>query len=463
VAAAPRVFARNAVLPAVVAGLIAAAWLNQGTTLPETEAIAATLAASPNGSALLRARFPFLFLYRQTHDQELYFAFARATRGLPYDRASLVERGETVLDRAPEADGRWHRPYVEVPTEYPALLLPFMIAPSFVAATLAGYGHLFSVVMAACLLAGAWLAVASRPDRDGQRRAWWSLCALLLAQGALAVQKLDAVPALFVAGALWALVRRRPATAGVALGLAVAAKLVPVLLVAPIVAADLAYWRDRRVAARGAAGFVAALGVAMAPMLLPPQGLLDMVRYHGARGLQIESTWGALLGAWRAVAGTADPTRLTFGSYNLDGGLAPFFARASTPASVLAIAAITVWLARAPAPRDDAARTERIALALLASLVALWMTSKVFSPQYMTWALPAVLAVPGLVGRRLVALLVAAMAVTQLYLRGYYDYVTDLRPLGVATLLVRLAILAAFALVIAAGLRASRARAEVAS
>jgi len=225
-----------------------------------------------------------------------------------------------------------------------------------------------------------------------------------------------------------------------------------VLLVAPLVAVDWAFWRQRRNAARGAAGFAVALGLAMAPMVFPPDGIRDVLRYHGERGLQIESTWGVLIAAWRLVTGTAAPTRQTFGSYNLDGGAASLFAAASTFATLVAIGAIAAWLARAPAPVDERARRERIALALLMSLVALWLTTKVFSPQYMTWALPIVLAVPGALGRRIAWLLGTAMVVTQVYLRGYYDYVTDLRPLGVVSLVARLAILVALAWVLARAL-----------
>jgi uncharacterized membrane protein len=316
--------------------------------------------------------------------------------------------------------------------------------------------------MAACLIAAAWLALRARgagPEAD--RASWWMMCALLLAQGGLAIQKLDAVPALLLAATTWAIATRRPATAGAALGLAAAAKLVPVLLVAPMVAAGLPFWRDRRAAVRGLVAFAGSLGLAMAPMVFPPQGMLDVLRYHGQRGLQIESTWGVLISAWRVVAGTATPTHLAFGSFNLEGGAAPAFAKLSTVATLLAIGAVTVALARLPAPADEGARRDRIALALLASLAALWLTSKVFSPQYLTWAMPIVLAVSPGIGRRLTWLLVAAMAVTQLYIRGYYDYVTDLRPIGVATLVVRLAILAAFTAIAVRALAAAPVRREV--
>jgi hypothetical protein len=442
-------------LPLAVAAVVAAGWLNQGRSLAETEAIAAEIAADGGGHAADRARYPLLFLYRRSQDEELYFADARAIRGLPYDRARLVDRGETHLSRAPAADGRWHRPYAEVSLEYPSAMLPFMLLPSFVAADFTAFARVFGALMAACLVGAAWLAIHAGPGLDAReaRAKGWTFVALLLAQGGLAVQRLDAVPALFLAWALWAVAGRRPAQAGVAMGLATATKLVPVLLVAPLVAADGGWWRGRRTWTRALLGLAVAGGIAFAPMVFPPDGLVEVLAYHAGRGLHVESTWGALLGAWRLAAGNAAPTSLSFGSYNFgDAGAAALFARLAMPATLAGIALLSVVLARsagkgAGADREEGGRRDRAALALLAGLAVLWLTAKVFSPQYLTWAMPLVLAVSGARGRALAWLLGAAMLVSQIYLRGYYDYVYELRPLGVVTLLVRLGVLVAFAAV----------------
>jgi hypothetical protein len=111
------------------------------------------------------------------------------------------------------------------------------------------------------------------------------------------------------------------------------------------------------------------------------------------------------------------------------------------------MAALAIWLARAPQPHEKAARRDRLALALLAGLSGLWLSSKVFSPQYLTWAMPIVLAVSGKRGRTLTWLLFATMAVTQIYLTGYYGEVIHRSVVGVGSLLVRLLLLGAFAAV----------------
>jgi hypothetical protein len=113
------------------------------------------------------------------------------------------------------------------------------------------------------------------------------------------------------------------------------------------------------------------------------------------------------------------------------------------------------WVVRRRGPRDEPSKAHdpepsRIACAALTSLVVLWLTGKVFSTQYMTWGLPVVLAIPGVLGRRLSWLLLAAMAATQLYVCGHSELVVQGRALGLLNLGVRQALL------VAAGLLAAR-------
>jgi hypothetical protein len=196
----------------------------------------------------------------------------------------------------------------------------------------------------------------------------------------------------------------------------------------------------------------AGLGLGFVPMaMLSPDALADVLRYHSVRGLHIESTYGALIAIVDAVGGHAPGATLSFGSFNLDGPLPAALARASSFFLVASLAALTFGIARAPAT-DDRGRADRIALALLGGVGCVWLFGKVFSPQYMTWAIPLVLAVSAPLGKKLTWALVAAMAVSQLYLRGFYDYVTSEHALGVATLALRLSILVVMAFLIVRGL-----------
>ncbi len=441
-------------LPFAVACLLACVWLNQGRSLADTDALAAEIAANPEAHALDRARFPLLFLYRRSNDEELYFNVANAIRGVPYDRVMMTGQraaGPESFRRMPETDGRWHRPYVEVPLEYPAVMLPFVILPDLLAGeSFDRFAKLFGLLMSACLLAAAAFAIRAQPWRASPlraRQAWWMIAALFLAQGGLAIQRLDAVPALFLAIALWAAAKRRPATLGVAMGLAIAAKFVPALLLPPLLCADRATWRSPRALGRLVAGLAASCALGLAPMLFPPDALAEVLRYHAQRGLHVESTYGTLLGLYRLACGTATPSTLSFGSYNLDGAAADTLAKLALPLMAVGVGAVALHAWRAPAPADDRARADRLVSTLLATLAVLWLTAKVFSPQYMTWAIALAPALSGRRGCLAFALLAASMAVTQLYLRGYYDFVADQRALGVLTLVLRLATLGALLVV----------------
>jgi hypothetical protein len=436
--------------PFAVACFVAAVWLNQGDSLARYQTHAAEAAADPSVFSLERLRLPFRFAYRRSADEELYYATANAIRGRPADTALLLDkRGQTPepFQRFPPADGAWHRPYAEVPLEYPAPMLPFILAPSFLAASFDGYGPIFGVLMAAALLCAGWVAINARPGapvtspafqpKDVAAR-WWTFAALLLAQGGLAVQRLDAVPALFIALGFWATVRKRAFAGGLAFGLAAAAKLVPIVLVPLVIAADRASFAERRTRVRFGGGLGAGLVLGLGPMIaLAPGALGQVLGYHAQRSLHMESTMGTLLGLARLVSGQRVPAVLSHGSFNLEGGAADVLTLLTSPLLALGISALCVFLGRAKAATDEEMRADRIALALLGGSAIVWLCGKVFSPQYLTWGIPLVVAIPGRARMGIATVAVFVMAITQLYLRGYYDAVVAQSAPGVLTLVVR--------------------------
>jgi hypothetical protein len=450
-------------LPFLVACAIAMIWLNQG--MKHSQALDRVAAiADPLHHPLEGVRYVGILLYMRSRDEEIYYAVASAIRGLPYDHERLFDRGSGTpasFDRAPpKEDGRWHRPYTEVPIEYNAALLPFVLLPSFFAGTdFATYARIFSVLMAALLLGAAALAIRAQPSRDARER-WIAMAWMLLGLGSLAVQRLDAVTAFLVALTLWAAAERRPAALGAALGLATATKLLPVLFLAPLIAADKEAWTKPKTRVRAAVAFAAIATIGFAPMLLPVDGLLGVLRYHSERGLQVESASAVLLETWRLLEGTAVPAIFSYGSFNVEGTAATVLARLSTPIMLVMIAALTVALARAPAARDDAARRDRLALALLAALCVLWLSAKVFSPQYLTWGMALVLAVSGKLGKRLTWLFFAVLLATQVVLCGLYVLVVQITPVGQASLCLRLGLLVVFTIVVVRGFLTATPRAD---
>jgi uncharacterized membrane protein len=342
----------------------------------------------------------------------------------------------------PPADGRWHAPYLEVPMEYPPLDLPFILAPRALVSTFSGFGYVFGAVMGLCLLGAIAAAIGAAKhggaDQGEVEQKWLLAMLLLLAQGALAIQRLDAVVALFLGAAMLAAATRRPLALGLALGLAGAAKVLPLVVLPAVVAADWGAYRQRGSLLRLAAGVTTALAIGFGPLLIVPRAGIAMLRYHAARGLNVEATLGIALGVIRALSGNRQPAPASFGSQNLEGAGADLLARLALPLLVACSAWLVWYLARTPrSGAPPGARVTRIASSALAATAIAWLTSKVLSPQYLTWAIPLVLAVPGRPGRRLAWTTLAAMAVTQLYTRGFYDRVVEQAPIALLTVVTR--------------------------
>jgi hypothetical protein len=469
-------------VPALV---VACLWLNQGVSRAHLEVMRAEIFPAPSEHLARVAWYPLAFAYHRAIDEQMYFETAGVILGAEADRTWLAQsRGkvsEAFAVPLPPADGRWHAPYTEVPLEYPPIGLPALLLPRLVASSFEGYARLFGLEMGLCLVGAFALAFATlrrggASEREIARRGWLA-AGLLLAEGSLAIQRLDAMTALFLALLLHAAVVRRHALFGLGGGLAVAAKLIPAIVLPSLMLADHAAWRSKDGAgpvprnhdpgngrARGALAFAFALALGLGPLALAPGAFRAIVGYHATRGLQVESTLGIAWGTLRALVGEAAPATYSFGSLNFDDPVANLLAKGTT-ALTLGVAA---WLgsralrasrAAEPAragsdlpsdlpPQDDddvSGRARRLALTLLAAVVLLWLTGKVFSPQYMTWALPLVLAIPGKDGAKLVWALIATLTLTQIYMRGYYPAIIAQEAIGLATLLVRQAMLVAIA------------------
>jgi hypothetical protein len=235
-----------------------------------------------------------------------------------------------------------------------------------------------------------------------------------------------------------------------------------------------------------AIGAAIGLVVGLGPMLVLGRASLPLLlTYHSARGLHVESTLGVVYGATKAALGMREGGRMDYGSFNFHGPVSQALARASTALTV-GLAGLVLHAAWRSGSGSDAAarartegeeraeleareasdgtgaraRTERIVLAALAMTTALWLGGKVFSPQYLTWALPLVIAVPGRAWRRVALAFGVILVLSQVYLRGFYDHVYNQWPAGVLTMVVRLVVLVAFLVFVVRRLKALRAPAS---
>lgn len=427
-------------------------WLNHSLGGRDWEAFRDRTLAAPASHPLDAVRYPFMFLYRRAPDEALYYATASAILGRPCEIDTSAIRGDSPLPPlGTPGDGVLRVPYAEVPLEYPPPNLPLVVLPRLVTHAFATYAYVFGALMAALLLGAAMLgsgigAKASRqprPEVDQAERVF-GFGLLLLAHGAISIQRLDALVALLLVLMVRAAVRRDDARLGLWAGLVGATKFVPILVLPVLLVASGV--RGGKRLATVALGAGVGLFLGLGPMIVLGRESLPMIlSYHSARGLHVESTLGVVYGAVKWVLGQPEASHLDYGSFNFPGRFPGLLGKAAMPLT-LALVGFVGYASR-PAPKADDAevdeekRVTRIVLAALAATTALWLGGKVFSPQYLTWALPLAVAVPGRAWIRVSFVLGLVVLVSQIYLRGYYDHVYNQWPAGVITMVVRLGLL----------------------
>jgi hypothetical protein len=329
--------------------------------------------------------------------------------------------------------------------EYPPLFVPLLLLGGSPAQQ-SSFVVQFAMIMALLMVtAGAVCAVAAA---DGVSR-WrpyvvgglFALFVLLL--GPISANRYDAAVALVLAVALFFMLRQNWTAAGVALGLGFALKITPAVLL-PIV---LILSPPRR-AVRALAGFVVA---AVIPFLwvLGLEGssgaaLGRMLGYHLSRPLEIESVLATPL--WIArLAGMPITVGLRAGSQVIESGVANAIATASALV-LLATLGVTFWMVWRR--RGTILANPRfIALAVLATILGSLAGSKVLSPQYFVWIIPAVALVS--VDRKVLGALVGgALALTQVLFPANYWAFANLQLAGPIVLVIvrNLLVVAAFAL-----------------
>jgi hypothetical protein len=323
-------------------------------------------------------------------------------------------------------------PYRDFPFEYP----PLALAPIGIAG---GSALTLALLMLAALLVAQWCAAAIAGPS-----AAWLVAASPLLTGALVRTHFDALPAAIVAGALLAFVRDRPRWGFALLAVGAMTKLYPVLIV-PVAAAWLVSRGRRRDAAQGVAIAAAICAIVLLPFA--GQGLVDTVRFHLDRPVQIESAPAMVSMALGGVQVTGDPViHDRFKSNGVTGGHT--YAVELLFVTLLALALVgTVVLA--------ARGADLIGCSLLAVLAFVCL-GKVLSPQYMVWLVPLA-ALAWCRGYRVAAALTAAgIAATQLEFPDRYFDLVYRDTTAITFVVVRDALLLAAAVTLAAALARSR-------
>ena len=319
-------------------------------------------------------------------------------------------------------------PYRDFAVEYPpGALLPFVL-PALVSDTHDGYDAAFLVLMVLALVSASTLIVLSLEALHASRaRMAFSVGAFLVGTavlGPFVLTRFDLYAATFTLAAVCAILFRRERLGSALLGLAIATKIYPAVLL-PLLVARL--WRrdGPAVAMRGLALTVGtALAVFLPFLIAAPDGVARSVWRQVGRPLQIESLGSGVLLALHHVAGMPLGWASGAGSQNLTGTVAGVASGATTLVGLAALA--FVWARYA---RGDTVSAARFAQYAAAAVVAFVAFGKVASPQFLIWLLVLVVLVPGRRGLAASGLLLAACALTRLWFpRTYWDLVKEFDP-----------------------------------
>lgn len=286
-------------------------------------------------------------------------------------------------------------PYRDFQVEYPPLALvpcviPWMFGTGQVGAD--SYRFLFLAANAVYLTG---IAVATFIFARNVRVASWCCIGFLTffagVTAPLIPWRYDLFPAMLTAFALLAVSRNRPLMTGIFLGLGIAAKLYPVVLLPVIGVYFVAKreWWPVWIMAVGCAGTV--ILVALPFYLIAGDGLLVFLHYHQQRGVQIESLTGGLFMLVCVLQHGLAPIGLSYGAWHLHS---PFSDALAPLHSMLFGSAYALFLgiaySRFRLIKSESHESRLVELSQLcaAGLLIFMLTNKVLSPQYLAWLFP---------------------------------------------------------------------------
>lgn len=229
-------------------------------------------------------------------------------------------------------------------------------------------------------LALAWMATVWATMLMSGRRVWDA--AIVAGSPVLIFQaftNFDALATACAAGAMLAWARRRPVVAGLLIGVGVALKLYPLLLLIPLLILGVRAGRLRAVAQTAITAVITWSLVNLPVLLLYPRGWSEFFRLNTRRGDDMDSIYNVIKSftGWR--------------------GFDPDLGFWQPPTVLNAVSAVLFVVCLAGIAYVGLTAPQRPRLAQLAFLVvaAFLLTNKVWSPQFSLWLVPlAALALP---------------------------------------------------------------------
>ena len=281
----------------------------------------------------------------------------------------------------------------EIPImEYPPFALVFMAVPRLFGWTPEAYEVCYVIEVFVFMIIGLAytdkLAVHFGKDRKNCMLAYSVLMVLLLE---FVTDRYDIFPAVLTLISFYCFVKSRYAWAFVLIAIGTMTKLYPAMLF-PIYWLLFAARGEWKEAWKGTVVFlITILAIVIPVMIVEPDMIWNFLNYHSDRPLQIESVAASLIYPFSmmglievSITNAADPG--SFGSDNLIGNVPDAVAGILTPVMVVCVLAVCFFFAYVYRNADEDGRLKALGCAVAGVMMAFMIFGKVFSAQYLIWA-----------------------------------------------------------------------------
>jgi uncharacterized membrane protein len=278
-------------------------------------------------------------------------------------------------------------PYRDFSFEYPPLSALFFLLPRLFTSDYRIYSLLYHGEVLIFILIGVWLIfnIACRLGKSP-----WKLLSVytlaVLFIGPIIGEQFDIFPVIFTLLALYFFWTGKTKKSWIFLALGTMVKLYPAAI-APVFI--FCYLRNRQYNQiwQGVVSFGITCLVITSPFIFTsPYSLTNLVNYHAARGLQLESLYSAILLFMSKLGLTSVTLNFSSGSVNVENPAALFLARFSTYL-LIAVMIIVYWFVYSQI-KPGKSQFSRLGAYSLLIILTLIVFSKILSPQYIIWLLP---------------------------------------------------------------------------
>ncbi len=351
-------------------------------------------------------------------------------------------------------------PYRDFTFEYPPFSLILFGLPRMITSSDTLYTTIFQYEVLVFDIIGL-LLVFDIGRRLG-RPSWgpllvYTLC--VLAVGPIIIQTFDIAPAVMTLAAIYLFWLGKHKTSWAMLALGALTKIYPIVI-APIFL--LIYFKNRQFKhiRDGLVVFCALCLIIVLPfIILGSDSILSLVDYHSQRGIQIESTYSAIILVLAKMGFTSVQTELTFGSSNIVSPAANVLAKYSTYITALSLLIVYWFIYRQMKPGNS--HFINLGVYALLVLVTAIATSKVLSPQYLVWLIPIFPIICSRWRTPILTTFVIVGALTYYIYPLAYDELKLFQATTVATLFVRNILLVLLAVLAVVSLRRIKATESV--